>query len=246
MWQRSEAKGKDFVINNNLIKKAGAYPGTGSQPQSWADGITAIRCQRSTLQLGQITNNKIIDATDVGIALGGTSVTAPSTSGRCTVTGNEITQINSHAFSAIGVSQFGMTGAGFGLHYGSMISNNTITGNGLMDFGIHAGKHPWDATACTKGGTISNNAISGAFTNLNVDGWQDGTVQGNTLSSPQGSAILLGGYDNAGSGCTFTLSQRNFTFGDAINVIKSGQAGTPTSVIFHSGHCIFNPTMPQC
>jgi hypothetical protein len=252
--------GSDYLITNNLIIDSGDVPaqcGDGrcdratescincgkdcgpcaaGKIQPWADGITVLRCAR-----GSITDNAIIDATDVGIAHGGTGSTAPADG--CLVARNSIGQVSKHVFSAIGVAHFPR---GKGLHYGSEFRDNVVTGAGMMDFGIRGGKHPWDKTLCAKGGTISGNRILGAFINLNVDGWQDGVVANNTLGDPAGRKIVLGSFGKTCNSSTLTLDQRKFTLGDALRVDYSRQREAPTALILHGGVCTFNPSTSAC
>jgi parallel beta-helix repeat protein len=168
--------GSSFEVADSTFNDNGSATPNFSGEEPWADGITTGLCAG-----GWIHGNTITNATDVGIVDGGGA--------NCTIENNTIRQTSAHAFAGLAVHNFALEGNGN--HAGSIFQSNTITsGLNLLDFGISVGIHPWDASLATSGGTVRFNTVSGARVNLAVDGYSNGTVDGNTLSSPQGS---LGG-----------------------------------------------------
>jgi hypothetical protein len=130
---------------------------------------------------GYVHDNQIIDATDIAIVDGG----GPN----CRIENNTIKAMTRHAFGGIALHVF--TAEGNGDHTGTVVQNNTITaGTNLMSFGLSLGMHPWGGTnlnTTAMGGTVSQNSVTGAVVDLQVDGVSGLTVTGNTLSAPSGT-----------------------------------------------------------
>jgi len=128
---------------------------------------------------GNIHDNVAKNNTDVGIVVGrGTN---------CTVRFNQIINDNRYAFAGIGISAEDEGGGGG--FAGSLVSDNVITaGYNLLAQGIAVGFHPWKPSIPGgDAGEIRYNTVSGAVTNLVVDGITAGTITDNSLSSPQGN-----------------------------------------------------------
>jgi hypothetical protein len=188
------ANGTGYQIKFNFFDDNGEHDSLTYQPNPWADGITALQCN------GSIEGNWIWDSTDVGIAGGGSNDTT------CSIKANTTDETS---YSGIGVANFT---AGHGKWGASEIRDNVIRGAGQMDFGIHAGKHGWDAGLCTYRGRINHNNIRGSFINLQIDGWVEGKIlDNNTLSSPTGHLTLRAIENNPT--CT-VLTPKNFTVAD--------------------------------
>ncbi len=111
--------------------------------------------------------------------------------------------MNNHTFAGIAVHNFVDGGIGGGDHTNSLYQNNTITSAlNQLDLGISVGMHGWFPDRDTFGGSIINNSVSGARINLNIYGYRDGTVNDNTISSPQGSFFGFGANCNAAANVT--------------------------------------------
>ena len=120
-----------------------------------------------------------------------------------------------------------------------MYQNNTITSAlNQLDLGISVGMHGWFPDRDTFGGSIINNSVSGARINLDIYGYRDGTVNDNTISSPQGSFFGFGA-NYAAANVTNTCLQLgwvvkavsivNSSTSDAEEIIASTCGGLPTS-----------------
>ena len=179
----AEIDGKDFLITRT------GFSGNGTNApdnkQLWADGLTLLRCEN-----GQVLNNWFEDNTDLNLVLGGGA--------NCQVRGNTITQRYQYGFGGLSVSWFPNGG---GQHSGSVITNNTVAGNGRLQFGIILGDDPW-RPFCFEGtceqcpnnvcpirafnATVTSNSARGANVNLAIDGVRGFKVSGNTMSDPLG------------------------------------------------------------
>jgi hypothetical protein len=224
-------QGVDYVVQQNLIWNNGwsekINTGGVEQDDPWSDGITAVHCDHGTIK-----TNTIIDATDVGIASGGIGK-AENSPLDCTIASNQIYQHNKHVFSGIGISFFDV---GVGNWGNSRFIKNDIDGNNKMDFGIHAGKHPWNETVYVKGGVIGDrddprlaNTITRASINLNIDGWLNGKIGQNKVDCPSecpsNSFMDLANYDC--SACSSLASGKGFTVSD-----YNDNNSTPTTLDF--------------
>lgn len=159
----------DFVDNGHGTESPDAA-------EPWADGMTLAYCAD-----GDVHDNDITDATDVGIVLFNSS--------NCNVHANTIQQVSRHAFAG---AQFGTPSSlADGFHSGSHIQTNTIIGNGKLSFGVSYGAEPW-FNRIAHNGDVSGNTISGAVVNLLVDGVQGGNIGVNTLSTPGPAGSCLG------------------------------------------------------
>jgi len=165
--------GSDFEVANSSFHDNGASQGA---PEPWADGITLARCIR-----GYVHHNTLANNTDVDIVNGGGQ--------NCRVENNTIQHTTTHGFAGLAIHKFPWTPDG-GNHTGSVFQNNAISSApNLLELGISVGMNPWGVSG-TVSGSIINNTVSGAQVNLAVDGYSNGTVNSNTLSSPQGGCAL--------------------------------------------------------
>jgi parallel beta-helix repeat protein len=214
--------GEDFTIARNSIKNGGYEPDK-LRGKSFADGITAGRCERSL-----IANNVLKNNTDVGIIVGGGAA--------CRVVDNKIKQSTTFASAGLWIFNFTCGHCGDGKHPGSLFARNKIvstTPNG-MGAGIIVGGHIvskdlWVDDA----GTITENQVAGAGVNLLVDGVKAGTIAANKLQNPSGKA---GGY-YFGNGCT---NQEHYNYTVAHSGMTSLQRGW-TPKIFDSYSCTILP-----
>jgi hypothetical protein len=173
-----EVDGVDFEIARNFIEWSGHGTEARDAAESWADGITLHTCNN-----GQVHDNLVVDATDVGIVSGG---------GACDIEHNEVTNERQHTFGSITLHDFTLKGVD---HTGAVVAYNTVNGrNGMVAFGFSLGIHPWHSAAMwasspafNTGGTVACNNVSGGVVNIEVDGVKGITVQDNTIG-PTGSA----------------------------------------------------------
>jgi parallel beta-helix repeat protein len=191
------ANGINYRITGNLIKNGGREP-TGDGRAVFADGITAGLCEQSLIEGNVLKNN-----TDVGIIVGGGS--------NCRVLNNKIRQTRAKASAGMWIYNFRCGDCGFGIHKGSLFSQNKIVStipNGL-GAGLVVGGHISSNTLwVNNAGTISDNFISGAGVNLLVDGVRSGTIARNQLSNPAGKAggLYFGNGCAANDNYNFTVS----------------------------------------
>jgi hypothetical protein len=171
-----QINGSNFELARNLIDNNGHGREAQDAPEPWSDGMTLGKCDG-----GYVHDNQVIDATDIAIVDGG----GPN----CRIENNVIQAMTRHAFGGIALHVF--TAEGNGDHSGTTVTNNRITsGTNLMSFGLSLGMHPWGGAnlmTTAMGGSITQNTVSGAVVDLQVDGVSGMTVTGNTLSSPSGT-----------------------------------------------------------
>jgi hypothetical protein len=171
-----QINGTNFELARNLIDNNGHGREAQDAPEPWSDGMTLGKCAG-----GYVHDNTVIDATDIAIVDGG----GPN----CRIENNVIKAMTRHAFAGIALHVF--TAEGNGDHTGTVVQNNQInSGTNLMSFGLSLGMHPWGGTnlnTTAMNGTVSQNSVSGAVVDLQVDGVSGLTVSGNTLSSPSGT-----------------------------------------------------------
>ncbi len=163
------------TVRGNLVT---AY-GTEHRGEAWADGIS-VACPRTT-----VTDNAIVDATDVGIVLyrvvGGTQASV--------VQGNRIVAAGRSAFAALAADPLTNGGAAPRSFRGASFRDNEMwTGARThFDFGLAVGTHAWfgDMSAKGVGASFTGNTTGSlAIRTTNafaVDGMLDATVRGNTL-----------------------------------------------------------------
>jgi hypothetical protein len=215
-------EGKGYTLTNNLVWNNGEdHEITGhGNPFPWSDGITFVKCDGGT-----ISNNKVIDATDIAMVGGGTG----SDNGSCNVNNNKVAQLHKHV--SLGLN-LGIFANGQGKWGSSTFTKNTIQGNDLMDFGIMAGCHPWFDGKVVRGGIIgdgaltstSGNTVGGASINIAVDGWLGGIIGHNTINSASNADIRLAHYD-----CTLCdPAGQKFTVGDDADYPNSSSTGDYT------------------
>jgi hypothetical protein len=211
----------DTYIQNNKITSNGTDTGR------WSDGITVARCIAE-----EISNNTVIDATDIGIVDGGGH--------NCTIHHNHISQSSLHAFAGLAVHYFCSFGNPHddqgGWHDGSVFQNNIIHGNNKMDFGISAGIHGWFQNLCTQKGKIGGNndddgskfgnTVDGAYINIAIDGWQNGEITKQKSVGGTGGVFKL-------FTCS-SLARRVYTKFD-FNNITDGTGLDADPVSFHGG-----------
>lgn len=176
-----EVSGSGFNIYNNTIVNAGYEDGSvpgASQP--FADGITLLQCIGAN-----VTNNRVYDATDVGIVVG------LSTTQNCNVSRNVVRNTSAYAFA-------GITNGGPTAHTGSYVSDNVVeAGYNKLGFGMYVGEGPWLQNGgvpppTPDAGLVSGNAITGAVVNLAVDRIAAGVIRDNLLFGAQGTRGMLG------------------------------------------------------
>lgn len=179
------------VISNNLVESYSVEYFSTLQ----ADAIS-VGCEDTT-----VSNNQVIDATDVGIILFAGSLAAPNHS---SVTGNTVLAAGHNANAAYSMDPFvnfggscGITGDGANVasrsFVGAAISNNLFwsASRTYYQIGLAVGTRPWwDDVAqqpCNAtGGTFANNttgtSTARAGTGIALAGLLNTTVTGNTLS----------------------------------------------------------------
>jgi hypothetical protein len=201
----AEIDAANFLISQTGFRSNGTNVDARDTKQLWADGLTLLRCEN-----GRILNNWFEDNTDLDLVIGGGK--------NCQVSGNRITHTAQYGFGGLSVSWFP---PGAGQHQGSVITNNTVVGNGRLMFGIILGDDPW-RPFCIDGvcetcpnnicpvrafnATVTNNSARGAMVNLAIDGVRGFKVSGNVLSSPAGTNAA----DALLPGCPQGLPWRGF------------------------------------
>ncbi|MEX1184678.1 MAG: right-handed parallel beta-helix repeat-containing protein, partial [Vicinamibacterales bacterium] len=195
-----EATGANYEIYSVYA----ADNGTES-PGPWADGITLTECNGGT-----VTNNVIVNNTDVGLVV--------FTGTNCTVRFNEIRNDDLYAFAGFKLGDPGpaliATLAG-----GRFTDNTIISGYNLLSFGIMIGNHPWNADSFIEDvGEVRYNTVAGSVVNLAIDGIGAGFIADNALSNAQG--------DRDFGPCRFT---GNYTYGHSPD-----PGGGAVCQIFHS------------
>jgi hypothetical protein len=212
-----EISGTNYEIANSQFYSNGYSTGQrGGEP--WADGITLAYCQG-----GYVHDNYLEDSTDIAIVSGGTGGYG------CRVENNTIHQANNHAFAGIAAHNFVEGGTGGGDHTNSLYQNNTITSAlNQLDLGISVGMHGWFSDRDTFGGSIINNSVSGARINLDIYGYHDGTVNNNTISSPQGSFFGFGA-NYAATNVTNTCLQLGWVV-KAVSIVNSSTSDTEETI----------------
>lgn len=175
--------GRDFEVARNTVDDNGAGLEDPNNNGFWADGITLGKCIN-----GNVHDNQVIDATDIGIVGGGGQ--------NCKIENNFVNAYNRHVFAGIAMHVFCFP-VSCGDYTGGTVSGNTIVASyNRMGFGLSLGMHPWGVPPDTRtiGGTVSNNNVSGAVVNVAVDGSNGITVVGNTIGAAQGTPLCgLGG-----------------------------------------------------
>lgn len=174
------------VVSNNVIDEYSTIHGN----QLWADGISN-GCQSAT-----ITNNTILDPTDVGIIAFGGSTTAAQTSD---IENNIVIQSGNASFALISVDASTNQADGTTLSFsGSKLSNNTIwtSPTTTSTFGIAVGTHPWfgNTAAIGTGASVTGNTSGSlsvhAETGIVVSGMLSVNVTGNTVTWSSGDSSL--------------------------------------------------------
>lgn len=168
-----QVNGTSFEIARNLIDDNGHGREAVDAPEPWSDGITLGLCSG-----GNVHDNDVVDATDIAIVDGGGA--------GCQIVNNTIQATSRHAFAGIALHVF--IAEGNGDHTGTVVKSNHISsGPGLMTFGLSIGMHSWAPTTTAKGGTVTNNVVTGALVDLQVDGVDGVTVSGNAIGTTSGA-----------------------------------------------------------
>lgn len=178
-----EVDGSDFEVARNVIEGSGHGLEAKDASEPWADGITLHNCFG-----GEVHDNKVVDATDVGIVSGG---------GACSIVHNDVSNVSRHVFGGITLHDFTLKGVD---HTGTVVAHNIVTGkNGMTSFGFSLGIHPWHnwplngmPAPYNTGGTVACNQVSGGNFNLEVDGVKGLTVVDNTIGDVGGSPRCKG------------------------------------------------------
>jgi hypothetical protein len=176
--------GSDFTVTNNFI----AYNGrdrndwelTGKHGFPWADGITAILCER-----GRISNNTLQDNTDIDLAIGGGA--------GCIVNQNLIYHAKKYAFAGLNIGNYNENGD----HLGSIFSENTVY-SAIPDrlaMGILVGSHPWEpGVQVWNAGTIERNRSYRNVINMLIEGVYRGVIKDNLIFEPEGNDTNCGAH----------------------------------------------------
>jgi hypothetical protein len=178
-----EVDGSDFEVARNVIEGSGHGLEAKDANEPWADGITLHNCWG-----GEVHDNKVVDATDVGIVSG---------VGSCSIVHNEVVNEARHVFGGITLHDFSLLGVN---HSGTVVAHNIVTGkNGMTSFGFSLGIHPWHGWPLNGmpapyniGGTVSCNQVSGGNFNLEVDGVKGITILDNQIGATGGSPRCKG------------------------------------------------------
>ncbi|HVY28979.1 MAG TPA: right-handed parallel beta-helix repeat-containing protein [Polyangiaceae bacterium] len=178
-----EVDGSDFEVARNVIEGSGHGLEAKDASEPWADGITLHNCFG-----GEVHDNKVIDATDVGIVSGG---------GACNIVHNDVSNVSRHVFGGITLHDFTLKGVD---HSGTVVAHNIVTGkNGMISFGFSLGIHPWHnwpldgmPAPYNTGGTVACNQVAGSNFNLEVDGVKGLTVVDNVIGEVGGSPRCKG------------------------------------------------------
>jgi hypothetical protein len=148
--------GEGVIITYNLFRNNGDR---SDVTRAWADGLTMTGADGSL-----VSSNKFIDNSGSGWVIGGGA-------GSLHVSNEVVMQ---SAFGFGGMTFDTLHGFHFSEFRNTTIANNTITGNGRLDFGLSLGGRPWySASSPIIGGQpitpVTRNTISGCAVNLNCD-----------------------------------------------------------------------------
>lgn len=147
----------NITVSRNFVVSNGIHDSSNL----WSDGLTAGNLFNST-----ITENTMIDNTDVDFILGGCE--------NCVIQNNTVLHTNSVANSSFAAMMlFNFTGAGQGNFTGSDISGNTIDcGSGKnCGIGLYIGADAWSTAPelVIFGGSVHNNFVRNAQAGFVVD-----------------------------------------------------------------------------
>ena len=178
-----EVDGSDFEVARNVIESSGHGLEAKDANEPWADGITLHNCWG-----GEVHDNKVVDATDVGIVSGG---------GSCNIVHNDVSNVSRHVFGGITLHDFTLMGVD---HSGTVVAHNIVSAkNGMTSFGFSLGIHPWHnwplngmPAPYNIGGTVACNQVSGGNFNLEVDGVKGITIVDNMIGETGGSPRCKG------------------------------------------------------
>jgi hypothetical protein len=175
-----ELAGHGATITNNVFRDNGK----NSEKYMWADGLTVIYSDSGT-----ITNNTLIDNSDVALIVGG---------GRgAYVANNSISQPGQLAFA--GLSLFNFENLSAGDFAGAVVTQNRVDCGAARNchFGIMLGPHPWNPNLQTYGGTVHDNTVINALQGINVEGAGTSasplTLYDNAVSGTPASGVFLCG-----------------------------------------------------
>ena len=206
-----EFRGNDGTITNNILRNNGQ----NSQNNMWSDGITIHFSDRAT-----VTNNTIVDSSDVGLVMGGAR--------DANVSNNAISQPTQVVFAGLSLDNFGAGTSGD--YTNAVVTQNTIDCSAARNchFGINLGPHSWEVVANIFGGSVFGNTVTNARQGINVDGAGTAlsplTLYGNTATGSPSSASFL-----CGSRSTSNL---NIYTGDSV-VNRNGDTTPATNMQWH-------------
>jgi hypothetical protein len=168
--------GDNFEIMNSWFVFNGRSKFEASE--QWADGMTITSCGPNPGTKVHVHNNTFWDNTDVNLVVGNGS--------GCKIYDNTIQNSGTYAFAGFMAEAFD---GGVSNQSGSDYRRNAVSsGLDKMGFGIMIGPHAWHAsTSAVDFVSFQDGSATGAVVNLAVDGANNTTVLGNTMSNPQGS-----------------------------------------------------------
>jgi hypothetical protein len=171
-----EMHGDSYEVYGNTFTANGFAQGT-YYPYTFADGLTAGRCDGGTIR-----NNEFVDNTDVDLVV--------FRGNGCNVRFNQIRHVNQYGFAGLGVGHQDASLSG------ATISDNTIeSGYNLLSIGLALGHHPWNGGYHTWDiGNVVFNSVSGAVINILVEGVFGGNITNNSAWQRQGDR----GYEGCG------------------------------------------------
>jgi hypothetical protein len=140
------------TIVRNVFRNNGRH----TDQNLWADGLTFLKSNNSTVQ-----QNVFEDNSDIDFICGGAT--------NSNFSNNTIIHRAQAAFGGLMLDNF--NGGTPGDFTGTTVQNNSIDcGNQQCDFGIELGPHPWYLSPNITGGTVIGNTIIGAKIQINCEG----------------------------------------------------------------------------
>jgi hypothetical protein len=208
------------TVSGNLVTAYSSEHMPDGTTGRWTDGIS-VSCEAAT-----VTNNGIVDATDVGIVI----FKAYPVRQASTVSGNTILSAGNSAYGAIAIDGL------HGLPARPDFTGTKVTGNAFWtgpnthyDIGLAVGTRPWfgGRSSGGEGATVTGNTTNGltatVSTGIAVSGMTGATVRGNDLRL---SIVSTGrcpqvafGVDPADGGGAFEPPATSVGFADCIGHI---------------------------
>ncbi|MBY0492705.1 MAG: right-handed parallel beta-helix repeat-containing protein [Cyanobacteria bacterium] len=182
-----------FNVDNNYIARNGrdVYTEHDNGETPWSDGITALWCHN-----GFITNNLLVDNTDIGIAIFGSNT--------CTVAGNIIVNTGKYGFAGLNPGNSpSEPPATPGEHTNSEFRDNTIYTlvPDKLAIGLLLGTHPWKTEpqwTAHNVGNVYGNVVYNTVTNMVIDGIEGGNVYANNVGGATSGIDGMGDCDPGG------------------------------------------------